>query len=276
MVILFFFFFQAEDGIRDSSVTGVQTCALPICPSGDSSGQGGAADPEARPGPRHRGGEEALSRDRGKPDRRSDPPRCAVLRSADLPALGRVDEPLRARSGPSLPDGRLRRRGMDRLKGKVAVVTGGASGIGKAIALRLAGDGASIVIADLQKYDEAAAAIAKATGCKTLGLRTDVSNETDVSSLAAQTMTAFGRLDILVNNAAVFSSLELRPFQDIPIEEFRRVMEVNILGVWLCCRACVPHMRRGGYGRIVNLASGAPLKGVPLFLHYISSKGAVI
>jgi len=165
---------------------------------------------------------------------------------------------------------------MDRLKGKVAVVTGGASGIGKAIALRLAGDGASIVIADLQKYDEAAAAIAKATGCKTLGLRTDVSNETDVSSLAAQTMTAFGRLDILVNNAAVFSSLELRPFQDIPIEEFRRVMEVNILGVALCCRACVPHMRKAGGGRIINLASGAPLKGVPLFLHYISSKGAVI
>jgi len=165
---------------------------------------------------------------------------------------------------------------MEGLKGKVAVVTGGATGIGKALALRLARDGASIVIADLKKYDQAAAEIAKATGCRTLGLRTDVSNETDVSNLASETMKAFGRLDILVNNAAVFSSLELRPFQEIPVEEFRRVMEVNILGVWLCCRACVPHMRRGGYGRIVNLASGAPLKGVPLFLHYISSKGAVI
>ena len=165
---------------------------------------------------------------------------------------------------------------MDRLKGKVAVVTGGATGIGKAIALRLAQDGASVVIADLHKYDEAAAAIAKATGCRTLGLRTDVSNETEVSNLASQTMKAFGRLDILVNNAAVFSSLELRPFEEIPPEEFRRVMDVNIMGVWLCCRACAPHMRRGGYGRIVNLASGAPLKGVPLFLHYIASKGAVI
>jgi len=165
---------------------------------------------------------------------------------------------------------------MERLKGKVAIVTGGATGIGKAIALRLARDGASIVIADLQKYDRAAAEIATAAGCKTLGLHTDVSNETDVSNLASQTMNTFGRLDILVNNAAVFSSLELRPFEEIPVEEFRRVMEVNILGVWLCCRECVPHMRRGGYGRIVNLASGAPLKGVPLFLHYISSKGAVI
>ena len=165
---------------------------------------------------------------------------------------------------------------MEGLKGKVAVVTGGATGIGKALALRLARDGASIVIADLKKYDQAAAEIAKATGCRTLGLRTDVSNETDVSNLASETMKAFGRLDILVNNAAVFSSLELRPFQEIPVEEFRRVMEVNILGVWLCCRACVPHMRKGGYGRIINLASGAPLKGVPLFLHYIASKGAVI
>ena len=133
---------------------------------------------------------------------------------------------------------------MDRLKGKVALVTGGATGIGKAIALRLAQDGASVVIADLQKYDEAAAAIAKATGCKTLGARTDVSSESDVSALASQTMKAFGRLDILVNNAAGFSSLELRPFEEIPPEEFRRVMEVNILGVWLCCRECVPHMKR--------------------------------
>jgi NAD(P)-dependent dehydrogenase (short-subunit alcohol dehydrogenase family) len=165
---------------------------------------------------------------------------------------------------------------MERLKGKVAIVTGGAMGIGKAIAKRLASDGASVVIADLQKFDQAAAEIAKATGSKTLGLQSDVSNEFQVAKMADETMKAFGRIDILVNNAAVFSSLELRPFENIPIEEFRRVLEVNIMGVWLCCRACVPHMRKGGYGRIVNLASGAPLKGVPLFLHYISSKGAVI
>jgi NAD(P)-dependent dehydrogenase (short-subunit alcohol dehydrogenase family) len=165
---------------------------------------------------------------------------------------------------------------MERLKGKVAIVTGGAMGIGKAIALRLAQDGASVVIADLQKYDRAAAEIAKATGSRTLGLQVDVSSEADASRMAEEAMKAFGRLDILVNNAAIFSSLELRPFEDIPVEEFRRVMEVNIMGVWLCCRACVPHMRRGGYGRIVNLASGAPLKGVPLFVHYVSSKGAVI
>jgi NAD(P)-dependent dehydrogenase (short-subunit alcohol dehydrogenase family) len=165
---------------------------------------------------------------------------------------------------------------MERLKDKVAVVTGGASGIGKAIALRLARDGASVVIADIQRFDEAAAEIAKATGSKILGLQVDVSSQSDVERMAQQAMKTFGRLDILVNNAAIFSSLELRPFQEIPPDEFRRVLEVNVVGVWLCCRACVPHMRSGGYGRIINLASGAPLKGVPFFLHYISSKGAVI
>ena len=165
---------------------------------------------------------------------------------------------------------------MERLKGKVAVVTGAGSGIGKALATRLAADGAAVVIADVQKFDLAAAEIAKATGARTLGLQADVSNEKDVERMAAETVKAFGRIDILVNNAAVFSSLKLKPFEQIGVEEWRKVMDVNIMGVALCCRACVPHMRKGGYGRIINLASGAPLKGVPLFLHYISSKGAVI
>ena len=165
---------------------------------------------------------------------------------------------------------------MDRLKGKVAIVTGAGSGIGKALALRLAQDGASVVIADLQKFDLAAAEIAKSTGSKALGLQADVSNEKDVERMAAETARAFGRIDILVNNAAVFSSIKLKPFEEIGVAEWRKVMDVNILGVALCCRACVPHMRKAGGGRIINLASGAPLKGVPLFLHYISSKGAVI
>jgi NAD(P)-dependent dehydrogenase (short-subunit alcohol dehydrogenase family) len=152
-----------------------------------------------------------------------------------------------------------------RLEDRVAIVTGGATGIGKAIATRLAQDGARVVVADLQE---------SAVGA--LNLQVDVSREDQVNRMAAETMKALGRIDILVNNAAIFSTLELRPFESIPVEEFRKVMEVNIMGVWLCCRACAPHMRKGGYGRIVNLASGAPLKGVPLFLHYISSKGAVI
>jgi NAD(P)-dependent dehydrogenase (short-subunit alcohol dehydrogenase family) len=165
---------------------------------------------------------------------------------------------------------------MERLKGKVAIVTGAGSGIGKALALRLAQDGAAVVVSDITNFDVAAAHIAKASGARTLGLQTDVSSEADVARMTAETMKAFGRIDILVNNAAVFSTLELKSFEKIGAAEWRKVMDVNTLGVFLCCRACAPHMRAGGYGRIINLASGAPLKGVPLFLHYIASKGAVI
>jgi len=163
-----------------------------------------------------------------------------------------------------------------RLKGKVAIVTGAGGGIGKALAMRLAQDGASIVIADLQKFDQAAAEIAKKTGARTLGIETDVAHEAQVERMASQAISTFGRIDILVNNAAIFSSLELRSFEKISAAEWRKVMDVNTLGVFLCCRACAPHMRAAGGGRIINLASGAPLKGVPLFLHYVSSKGAVI
>jgi NAD(P)-dependent dehydrogenase (short-subunit alcohol dehydrogenase family) len=133
-----------------------------------------------------------------------------------------------------------------------------------------------VVIADVEKYDQAAAEIAKATGARALGIETDVSDEAQVARMASEAKKAFGRIDILVNNAAVFSSLELKPFEKISVAEWRKVMDVNVLGAFLCCRACVPHMRAAGGGRIINLASGAPLKGVPNFLHYITSKGALI
>jgi NAD(P)-dependent dehydrogenase (short-subunit alcohol dehydrogenase family) len=163
-----------------------------------------------------------------------------------------------------------------RLEGRTAIVTGAATGIGKAIALRLAQDGASVVIADLKGHDVAAAEIAKATGSRTLGLRADVSSEQDVEGLVSHVVKAFNGVDILVNNAALFSPLEPRPFDRIDADEWRRVMEVNTLGVFLCCRACAPWLRKSGRGRIINLASGAPIKGVPFLLHYVSSKGAVI
>ena len=165
---------------------------------------------------------------------------------------------------------------MSGLKGKVAIVTGAGSGIGKTLATRLARDGSSVVVADVRNQDAAAAEIAKATGARTMGLQVDVASENDVARMAEETANAFGRIDILVNNAACFSSLQVRPFESIDAAEWRKVMEVNTLGVFLCCRACVPHMRAAGGGRIINLASGAPLKGVPLLLHYVSSKGAVI
>lgn len=162
-----------------------------------------------------------------------------------------------------------------KLKGKTAIITGAGQGIGKAIAGRLAADGAGVVIADITQFDIAAADLAK-QGARALGLRADVSSESDTRRMAEQTVETFGRIDILVNCAAMFATVKLGPFEEIPVEEWRRLLEVNVIGVALCCKAVTPQMRRQKNGRIINLASGAPLKGVPYFLHYIASKGAVI
>jgi NAD(P)-dependent dehydrogenase (short-subunit alcohol dehydrogenase family) len=163
-----------------------------------------------------------------------------------------------------------------RLEGRVAVVTGGARGIGRAYTERFLREGASVQIADVDD----AHGTETVDELRELGpvgyAHCDVSDVDSVDAYVAATTERFGRIDILVNNAALFSTLELKPFEKIPAEEWRKVMDVNTLGVFLCCRACAPQMRKGGYGRIVNLASGAPLKGVPHFLHYIASKGAVI
>ena len=163
-----------------------------------------------------------------------------------------------------------------RLAGRTAIVTGAASGIGKALATRLAQDGASVVIADLKGYDVAAAEIARSTGSRTLGLQVDVSSEDDVAHMTAEAVKTFKGIAILVNNAALFSPLVPGDFDKIDAAQWRKVMDVNTLGVFLCCRACAPHLRKSGRGRIINLASGAPIKGVPFLLHYVASKGAVI
>ena len=161
------------------------------------------------------------------------------------------------------------------LRGKTAIVTGAGRGIGRAMAARLAADGASVTVADIAGYDIAAAELAK-SGARALGLKVDVSSEAETESMAAETLKTFGRIDILVNCAAMFAGVKIGPFEDIPAEEWKRLLEINVVGVALCCRAVTPQMRRQKRGRIINLASGAPLKGVPHFLHYIASKGAVI
>lgn len=159
-----------------------------------------------------------------------------------------------------------------RLEGKVAIVTGATQGIGRAIAGRLAAEGARLVVADMCGAAEAADEI----GGGAIGLGCDVSSEEDVARLADAVRAAFGGADILVNNAGVYSSLVPRPFDEIGVEEWRRVMDVNVLGAFLCCRAVVPLMRVRGGGRIVNINSGTPFKGVPFLLHYVTSKGAII
>jgi NAD(P)-dependent dehydrogenase (short-subunit alcohol dehydrogenase family) len=160
---------------------------------------------------------------------------------------------------------------MSALDGKVAIVTGGSQGIGRAIADRLAADGARIVIADLKGAEDAAADFAGG-----VGLTVDVSSEDDVARMASETVERCGAIDILVNNAGLYASLPMRPFEQIPVDEWRQVMDVNVLSMFLTCRAVVPRMREHGGGRIVNISSGTPFRGVPFVLHYVTSKGAIV
>jgi NAD(P)-dependent dehydrogenase (short-subunit alcohol dehydrogenase family) len=148
------------------------------------------------------------------------------------------------------------------LKGKVAVVTGGAQGIGRAIADGLQAEGATVAVADLNAPPD--------------GIRADVSSEEDVERLTDEVVARHGGIDILVNNAGLFASLGMRPFTEIPLEEWRRVMDVNVASMFLTCRAVVPRMRERGGGKIVNISSGTAFRGVPFSLHYVSSKGAIV
>jgi NAD(P)-dependent dehydrogenase (short-subunit alcohol dehydrogenase family) len=160
---------------------------------------------------------------------------------------------------------------MGSLDGKVAVVTGAAQGIGSAIADGLAAEGARIVVADLRGAEDAARSFGDG-----LGLTVDVSKEDDVQRLVDETVAHCGGIDILINNAGLYASLEMRPFDEIPLDEWRQVMDVNVASMFLTCRAAVPVMRERGGGRIVNISSGTPFRGVPFLLHYVTSKGAII
>ncbi len=159
----------------------------------------------------------------------------------------------------------------DTLVGKVAVVTGAAQGIGRAIADGLAAAGARIVGADLQGAEQAASSYPDG-----VGLTVDVADEDAVAWMVAETVARCGGLDVLVNNAGLYASLEMRSFEAIPLEEWRRVMDVNVASMFLTCRAAVPVMRQRGEGAIVNISSGTPFRGVPFLLHYVTSKGAIV
>jgi NAD(P)-dependent dehydrogenase (short-subunit alcohol dehydrogenase family) len=161
-----------------------------------------------------------------------------------------------------------------RLTNKVAVITGGAKGIGFAYAQRFVAEGARVVVADIADPVDAAEKLASAD--RVLGVRTDVSDVTSVRAMVEETLRRFGRVDVLVNNAAIFASLKPQRFDHIPEAEWDRVMAVNVKGMWNCVRAVTPTMRAQRSGRIVNVASAIVAKGTAFLLHYVTSKGAVI
>jgi 3-oxoacyl-[acyl-carrier protein] reductase len=161
-----------------------------------------------------------------------------------------------------------------RLKDRVAIVTGAARGIGQTYCLALAREGAKIVAVDILSCAETVARVQQAGG-EILEVTADVANAQKTQAMADQTVQRFGRIDILVNNAAIYGGLKLTPFEQIPETEWDQVMAVNVKGIWLCCKAVIPAMKQQGSGKIINISSDTIWMGIPLFLHYVASKGAV-
>jgi 3-oxoacyl-[acyl-carrier protein] reductase len=168
---------------------------------------------------------------------------------------------------------------MARLQDRVIIVTGGAHGIGKVYCQGLAREGARVVVADIDQDGAEATALAlRQDGGEALAVHTDVSHEESTQHMAQATMERFGCLNGLINNAAVFQrpAMSRVPFEQIPVEEWDRLMEVNLRGVFLCCRAVVPFMKQQGGGKIVNISSGTVFFGSTNLAHYVTSKAGVI
>ena len=166
---------------------------------------------------------------------------------------------------------------MARLDGRVAIPTGGAKGIGQHYARALVAEGARLMIADIADSKEVAAALAREHGANSVeSSMTDVSDETAVKALVAKTMERFGKIDILVNNAALFAPLQETKCTEIDVGLWDRVMAINLRGPSLLVKHVVPHMSAQGYGKIINIGSGTAYRGIPWMLHYVTSKGGIM
>ncbi len=161
------------------------------------------------------------------------------------------------------------------LKDKVVIVTGAARGIGKADSKGIATEGGKVVVSDILDGEETVEEIRKAGG-EAMYVHADVSDEKSVEGLARAAKSRYGRIDGLVNNAAIFANLRYASFDKITVKEWDAVMSVNVKGVWLASKAVYPTMKTQRSGKIINIASGVPFKGNPVFAHYTVSKGAVI
>ncbi len=160
---------------------------------------------------------------------------------------------------------------------RVVVITGAAQGLGRAYAMRFAREGHRVVALDIQAQTlERVASEVEAAGGECLPIAVDIADPASVDQAAAAIDARFGRCDVLVNNAAIFSTIKMRPFEQIPVDEWLRVLNVNITGTFLMTRAMVPLMRRHRWGRVVNVSSAAYVMGRPNYLHYTTSKAAVV
>lgn len=162
-----------------------------------------------------------------------------------------------------------------RLENRTAIVTGGARGIGRGIVEAFAAEGADVAVADTLPEREAAAVLAEVerAGRRGIYVHTDVAEEYQVRNMVDTVLGAFGRIDVLVNNAGILSQ---SPLAEMPVEEWDRVLRVNLRGTFLCCRYVLPHMLERGEGRILNIASQIGQSGAPGLAHYSASKGGVI
>ena len=164
---------------------------------------------------------------------------------------------------------------MGALDGKVVIITGGARGIGRAYAHGVSAAGASVLVADLLDGSPVVEELADSGG-EALSVTTDVSDEASTVAMAEAAMDRFGRIDVLINNAAMFSETTRGPFTEVSIAEWDRTFEVNVRGVWLCIKAVYPYMASQGSGKIINIASNTCFKGTLGFPHYVASKSAVL
>jgi 3-oxoacyl-[acyl-carrier protein] reductase len=166
-----------------------------------------------------------------------------------------------------------------RLKDKVVIITGGAQGIGRAYALGMAREGAKLALADINmEKAEATAKEIEAAGTQALPLKTDVSSPESTQEMARKTVERFGRIDVLLNNAAILEKVRItrKPFWELDLKEWERVLAVNLTGTLLCCRAVFPQMQAQKRGKIINVATNVFYFGNPNYVHYVASKGGVI